>query len=150
MTRSLGLPAAPWYHDGVRWECQGSGRCCLSRGEVGYVYLTLADRRRLAAHFKLSTAAFTRRYCQRQGDYWHLREEAGSIACRFLEANRCTVYEARPAQCRSWPFWPETIGAKAWQQQVASYCPGVGKGRLWTRAEIEAALETQRAEDEQR
>ena len=40
-----------WWKDGIRFECQGSGKCCLSRGTHGYVYLTLEDRRRFARHF---------------------------------------------------------------------------------------------------
>jgi len=33
-----------WYADGIRFECQGSGKCCSSRGEYGFVYLTKGDR----------------------------------------------------------------------------------------------------------
>jgi len=52
--------------------------------------------------------------------------------CRFLDPvtkKRCLVYEARPAQCRTWPFWPENMNARAWDREVVAFCPGVGKGR---------------------
>lgn len=141
------MARAPWWKDGVRFECQGSGRCCLSRGTHGYVYLTLEDRRRFASHLGLSTAAFTRKYCATK-DGWHfLKAEDPAIsnpekeyACRFLKDKRCTVYEARPAQCRTWPFWPENMGAKAWDREVVKFCPGVGKGRVVPASEIEALL----------
>ncbi len=145
--------AGPWWKDGIRFECQGSGKCCLSRGTHGYVYLTLEDRRRMARHLGLATAEFTRRFCRKEDGWWHLKpanEAAPSpdqdVACRFLEGNRCSVYEARPAQCRTWPFWPENMKAKAWDREVVSFCPGVaagrrGKGRLFSASEIRGLLE---------
>jgi hypothetical protein len=33
--------------------------------------------------------------------------------------------------------------AKVWRREIESYCPGVGKGRLHTREEIESILESQ-------
>jgi hypothetical protein len=33
--------------------------------------------------------------------------------------------------------------AKIWRREIAAYCPGVGKGKLHTREEIEAILESQ-------
>lgn len=142
------LPA--WAADGVRFECQGSGKCCISRGAIGFVYLTKSDRRRLAAFLGLSPSVFTRRYCRRTDGHWHLVDPPGARDCRFLEQQRCRVYEARPTQCRTWPFWPEVMNAKVWQREVASYCPGVGRGRLWRPEEIEAVLIAQRAAEESR
>lgn len=127
-----------WWTSGVRFECQGSGQCCVSHGEFGYVYMTLADRRRMAAHLKIPTRQFTREYCEKKDDWFVLREFSES--CRFLKDKRCTVYEARPDQCRTWPFWPENMNAKTWHGEIASFCPGVGKGRLYTPEEIKQAL----------
>jgi len=106
----------------------------MARGGYGYVYLTLADRRRLARHFGLATGVFTRRYCVRTDGHWHLRDFTDQ--CPFLEGRRCGVYEARPEQCRTWPFWPEHMSPRAWDREVASFCPGVGKGPLVTGPEI--------------
>lgn len=138
----------PWYAEGVRFECTGSGNCCVTRGEFGFVYLTREDRRRLAAHFELPVATFTRRYCAKRLGHFHINDHPGATECRFLDGKRCTVYAARPTQCRTWPFWPDVIDAKKWQRDVASFCPGVGKGRLWSRAEIEAMLAEQRRADQ--
>jgi Fe-S-cluster containining protein len=33
----------------------------------------------------------------------------GEDACAFLDGARCTVYEARPTQCRTFPFWKENL-----------------------------------------
>lgn len=119
-----------WWEDGVRFECQGSGQCCVSRGEYGYVFLTLEDRQRLAKQLRIPTAEFTRKYCQNLKGAFHLIEEPDRPECMFLKGNRCSVYSARPSQCRTWPFWPDVLSVKAWKKEVASYCPGVGKGPL--------------------
>lgn len=133
--------AKNWWQDGIRFECQGSGKCCVSRGEYGFVYLTLEDRRRLAKHFRVATREFTRRYCVKEDGLWVLKDF--TRACTFLEGKRCGVYEARPTQCRTWPFWPEVMNAKAWDREVKAFCPGVGRGRLWSQEEIEQKLNEQ-------
>lgn len=127
-----------FYSEGIRFECQGSGKCCRSRGAYGYVYVTLEDRRRLAAHLGLTTTAFTRRYCARTDGLFHLRDP--QLDCQFLDGKSCGVYEARPEQCRTWPFWPENMDPRVWREEIAACCAGVGKGRLYTAEEIEALL----------
>ncbi|MBI4824809.1 MAG: YkgJ family cysteine cluster protein [Nitrospirae bacterium] len=128
-----------FYKDGIRFECRGSGRCCTSRGVYGFIYLNLEERRRLAEHLGTSTLQFTKRYCDKLHGYFHLKEPDKD--CRFLIDKKCTVYEARPLQCRTWPFWPENMNAKAWESEVAPFCAGVGKGRLYTAEEIKEILD---------
>ncbi len=118
----------------LRFECQGSGRCCVSRGGYGFVYLSQQDRVRLARHLKIPTREFTRQYCSKTDGWYHLKELSGP--CRFLKNKRCTVYEARPVQCRTWPFWPENMNAKVWEKEIARFCPGVGKGPIRSAKEI--------------
>jgi Fe-S-cluster containining protein len=132
-----------WEEKGVRFECQGSGRCCVSRGQYGFVYLTPDDRRQMARVLKMRTAAFTRKFCKKTDGVWHLKDGDGP-ECLFLkDGNRCSVYEGRPQQCRTWPFWPEVMNAKSWKKEVATYCPGIGKGRLYSGEEIQAILDSQ-------
>lgn len=128
-----------FWADGLRFECQGSGRCCTSRGEHGFVYLTREDRRRLATHLGVTTQELRRQHCAVTAGELHLKDPDKD--CQFLTGTRCGVYEARPTQCRTWPFWPETMNARAWRKDVASFCPGVGKGRLWQRREIEELVQ---------
>ncbi|MEM6531181.1 MAG: YkgJ family cysteine cluster protein [Myxococcota bacterium] len=128
----------PLIADGIRFECQQSGKCCTSRGSYGFVYVTLADRRRLATHFGINTSAFTRRYCSKTHDQFHLNNP--ELDCGFLVGKGCSVYEARPTQCRTWPFWPENMNPRAWRNEVEAFCPGAGKGRLYSPEEIAAIL----------
>lgn len=133
-------PDSKFYEKGLRFQCQGSGNCCTSHGEFGFVFLTIEDRRRFAKHLKISTSAFTRKYCDLRDGVWHLKEDPKNPDCMFLEKKRCSVYVARPTQCRTWPFWPEVMNPKAWKGEVASFCPGVGKGPLFSKEEIEKVM----------
>jgi len=134
-----------WWEDGIRFECQGSGKCCVSHGEYGFVWLTLRDRRRMAKQLKLSTIEFTRKHCEKSQGMFRLKEEKPE--CQFLKGKACSIYEARPTQCRTWPFWPEVMDAKTWKNEVAAFCPGVGKGRVHSREEIEKAMKEQSASE---
>jgi uncharacterized protein len=130
-----------WYGDGLRFQCQQSGKCCVSHGQYGFVYLTKEDRKNIAAKLGMSTSEFTKKHCAKTDGVWHIVDDGK--ACTFLKKNQCTVYEARPMQCRTWPFWPETMSPKAWKQDVVKFCPGVGKGPLVSRDQIQAALKDQ-------
>lgn len=143
-----------WYAEGVRFQCQGSGQCCVSHGEYGAVYLTLKDRQNLAKELKLTTREFTQKYCVKQGSSFLLKElflpdGNPNPNCLFLKNKKCSVYKARPTQCRTWPFWPDNMKAKVWQSEVVTFCPGVNKGPLYDLDSIEKILtEEQRAEKE--
>lgn len=110
----------------------------MSRGQYGYVYLTLNDRRRMAETLGLELRTFTRRYCEKTDGLFHLKNPDKD--CAFLEGKGCGVYAGRPTQCRTWPFWPENMNARAWKKEVTAFCPGVGKGPLVSAAEIRALV----------
>ena len=133
-----------FYEQGLKFECQGSGKCCTSHGEFGFVYLTKEDRQRFADHLGLSQGEFKKRHCDETNSIWHLKEDPKKPDCMFLKEKRCSVYEARPAQCRTWPFWPDVMNAKSWKTEVADFCPGVGKGKVWTKSEIESVMAVDR------
>ncbi len=127
-----------FYAQGLRFACRGEGKCCESRGKYGYVYLSFKDRRRLASHLGLSLARFQEQYVKKEDGLYQLRYTGKD--CPFYCQNRCSVYEARPWQCRTWPFWPENMNATVWEQEVLTWCPGAGTGRLYRAEEIEEIL----------
>lgn len=131
-----------FWAKGIQFQCQGSGNCCVSRGGYGYVYLTLSDRKSMAKALGISTLAFTKKYCDQEDGIWKLKSSAQE-ECIFLKEKRCSVYAGRPTQCRTWPFWPEVMNAKVWNQEVSTFCPGVGKGKTWTAEEVKVQLEDQ-------
>ena len=57
-----------------------------------------------------------------------LRERTEGVggACVLLEgSNHCSVYAARPEQCRSFPFWPSVLTDAAAFERARSTCPGI-------------------------
>lgn len=94
-----------------RFSCTGCGACCRWGGSV---LLTDDDVSRLAAHLKLSEQGFIDRHTRlaRNRRQLALLDQADG-SCAFLEGDRCSVYEARPEQCRTFPF--------SWH--VAEGCP---------------------------
>ena len=132
-------PSEPWYAEGIRFGCTGSGECCTAHGSYEYVFMSRAEERALAVHQGMSLREFRRHHTKRAGlGQRSLRFPGGK--CTFLQGKRCTVYEVRPQQCRTWPFWPENMDRRVWDRDVAGFCAGVGRGRLYSREEIEAVL----------
>ena len=122
---------------GIRFKCQGSGNCCVSRGSYGYVYLSKKDIKTLSIGLKTTQKKFIKNYCDETDGFIHLKElKKNKGNCIFLIDKRCSVYKSRPIQCRTWPFWPENMNTKNWNNDIAKNCPGVGKGRIIKKREI--------------
>ena len=62
------------FKNGLRFECQGSGKCCVSRDSYGFVYLSKIDIQRFSIYFKLSLNSFKNKYCQITDGFIHLAE----------------------------------------------------------------------------
>lgn len=125
--------SVPWYDGGLRFGCSGCGACCRIEG---HVWVGEDDIRRLAEHLDLTLEEFGRRYLRRVGRRYSLVEKANHD-CVFWDEG-CSVYPARPPQCRTFPFWKECIESpEAWAETGAE-CRGVGRGRLYGADEIRA------------
>ena len=48
-------------------------------------------------------------FCRKDGYKYSIKEiqYQGKYNCIFLTGNRCDIYEVRPNQCRTFPFWSE-------------------------------------------
>jgi Fe-S-cluster containining protein len=111
----------------MRFECQpGCNACCEQQG---FVYLTEDDILRLAAYLRLSPADFEKRHVYRTRNQRRLRVPRYT-QCSFLVEGRCGVHEAKPTQCRTFPFWPELIESRRKWYSTGNWCPGIGKGEL--------------------
>lgn len=121
----------PWYAEGLRFQCTGCGDCCT--GAPGYVWVTQAEIDALAQRLGMEVAAFERKYVREVGVRRTLKERK-NYDCVFLDAEtrKCTVYEHRPRQCRTWPFWNSNLKSPEAWQQTCEVCPGSGKGRLYS------------------
>ncbi len=124
---------------GLAFSCTRCGDCCT--GAPGYVWVGEPEIERLAARLGLARDPFGARYLRRAGGALSLVEKANGD-CVFWEAGTgCTVYDARPIQCRTYPFWPEKVRSRASWRLEASRCPGIrAGGRRFAPAEVEALL----------
>ena len=48
---------------GIRFECQASGKCCVSRNSYGFVYLSNIDLKRFSKYFTFDDQSIWRRQC---------------------------------------------------------------------------------------
>ena len=61
--------------------------------------------------------------------------------CIFLKEGKCSIYDVRPRQCRTYPFWPQNLRSpEAWARACRA-CEGIGQGRLYNRDEIFSFLD---------
>jgi uncharacterized protein len=129
-----------FYEQGIRFECTSCGDCCKTHGdgdEYAFVYLSSKDVSRISEHLKMSKIGFLNTYCttDSSGDI-HLAKLTGD--CAFLEdGSRCIVYPVRPMQCKTWPFWTENMVEETWNGPVTECCPGIGRGRLYSKNDID-------------
>lgn len=133
-----------WIRRGLRFECQPEcGACCTADAREGSVFLEPDDIARLSKFLKLTERAFVREHTRNEeGELGLAMSESGN--CRFLEGGRCTVHEARPLQCRTYPFLPRDgftpIESPYTWRYEKKFCPGIGKGRLYRKTEITAIM----------
>jgi len=125
----------PWYQAGLRFKCTECGDCCS--GSPGYVWVNKAEIAALAEKMEMDVEAFESRYVRRIGIRKSLVEFSNGD-CVFLDSERrtCSVYDARPRQCRTWPFWESNLRTKEAWKNTCEVCPGSGKGALFTVEEI--------------
>ncbi len=131
--------ADEFYRDGLRFECQPNcGSCCSQKGDV---YVHRDDVRRLATFLRLPIRQLRRRFLRRIENRIALADNEHG-ACVFLDQNmRCTVYEARPDQCRTYPFWPAVLSSRlAWDWEALK-CPGIGRGPIIPASEIRRLMD---------
>jgi len=119
----------PWYADGLRFRCTQCGDCCT--GAEGYVWVNQQEVEELAEAVGMKPETFERRFVKRVGIRRSLKERAnGDCVLLDKETRKCTAYEVRPRQCRTWPFWNSNLRSREAWDEAAEACPGCNKGSL--------------------
>ena len=148
-TGASGQPgSAPWYANGLRFECTQCGNCCS--GPPGAVWFDDAEAEAMAKAIGVTLPEFIDRYTRRVGGRRSLKELKidGRFDCVFLDRTTrpgkafCSIYRARPGQCRTWPWWPEVVESpETWAEtKRRTPCPGMDSGRVHTLVEITIGL----------
>lgn len=127
----------PWYRDGLRFECTQCGNCCT--GAPGFVWVDQREIAALAREIGIdSKEEFERLYVRQVGLRRSLVEFPNGDCVFFdAESRRCTVYQSRPQQCRTWPFWKSNIRTPESWRKTCEQCPGSGKGKLYSLQQID-------------
>jgi len=134
-----------WYAAGLHFECHKCGRCCSGPTE-GYIWVTKPEIQLIANHLNMPPEDFKRKYLSRVGFRKSIKEVPRTHDCVFLqqtsEGKRCTIYPVRPAQCRSWPFWPGNLSSPYNWNLAAQRCPGINRGPAFTPEQIQTKQNT--------
>jgi Fe-S-cluster containining protein len=84
-----------------------NGRCC--KGQTGTVFLSEKEQEEIANLLKVDLETFRLDYCRKIEGRYSLKEIKQSdetYNCLFLDKkNQCEIYEYRPEQCKTFPFW---------------------------------------------
>lgn len=118
-----------WYAAGLRFECTQCGNCCS--GPPGYVWVTAREVALIAEHVGSPDGTLGPEHVRRVGRRTSLTEKPDGD-CIFLQREGgktyCGIYEVRPLQCRTWPFWNENLRSPDAWSRAARTCPGMNKG----------------------
>src|SRR5688572_15844989 len=102
------MAGQPWFQDGLRFTCTQCGDCCT--GAPGYVWVNQEEIAALARRLNLPVDEFEQKYVRRVGIRKSLTEFPNGDCVLFDgQARKCTVYEDRPRQCKTWPFWESNV-----------------------------------------
>ena len=133
-------PNQEWFANGpgLSFSCTMCGNCCT--GPEGYVLVSDDEAKALAARFNLPLSDFLARYTHKTSHGRSLTERLtpAGYDCVFLDREKspgravCGVYEDRPAQCRTWPFWESNLTSKTAWERAKRTCPGIDKGKTYT------------------
>jgi uncharacterized protein len=110
-----------------RFQCKRSGNCC-SQPE-GRVRVTEDEISAIAALVGLGIDGFRSRFLLPGPGGDSLFKMGLGPACIFLEKDKglatCSIYEARPGHCRSFPFWDELRDDGPALHKAMRFCPGM-------------------------
>ncbi|HEY0009841.1 MAG TPA: YkgJ family cysteine cluster protein, partial [Tepidisphaeraceae bacterium] len=135
---------------GLSFQCTQCGNCCT--GPPGYVWVSEIEIDRFAAHLRIDRETFVKKYCRSIGGEISLKERRspkGEYDCVFLQEIKsrdgdkvtsrrvCSVYDVRPLQCRTWPFWDGLLESREAWESAKDRCPGIDRGRKYTLERIE-------------
>lgn len=123
----------PYFFDqGLSFECQCCGACCT--GAPGTIYVGPDEIDLIAGHLRLDPSEMKQRCLYPYKGSFSIKEDHQGN-CLFFD-NGCTIYPVRPVQCRAFPFWFDNVRSQARWRNIARQCPGIGKGRRYSKEEI--------------
>ena len=127
-----------WYaseEGGLSFRCTRCGRCC---GLEGTRKVHVSDREieeiaRLLG--EPETSVREDRVTRTETGHQVLRgkQRGTGEVCTFLHSDgTCKIHEAKPVQCRTYPYWPEFLASPFEWRAEGARCEGIGsvQGRV--------------------
>ena len=101
------------------------GNCCI--GESGNIWINKQEIDYLSKHLDISIVDLFDNYLEKRGYKYSIKEvqlSKDNYACIFfdLDKKQCSIYDARPVQCRTFPFWEYFKHNK---EEVIKECPAI-------------------------
>ena len=138
-----------YHREGVAFDCTGCGRCCQMDGDVWLApeeESAIRSHLGMADDAEVFNDLFIRQAVGPPEDRWvalkhrnssapsHFSDAAASSppplddladansagGCVFLDAfGKCSIYEVRPVQCSTYPFWPSLVDRREdWEDEA--------------------------------
>ncbi|MDR1363869.1 MAG: YkgJ family cysteine cluster protein [Spirochaetaceae bacterium] len=134
-----------FYENGLKFSCRRCSVCC--RAGPGFVFLSKTDALTISEFLDMPLREFIQVYCRwvewSDGARLSLKEKS-SLDCIFWK-DGCLIYEARPIQCRTYPFWDSMLESEETWLSASACCPGVGSGEVVSKDAIESRAELDRS-----
>ena len=129
-----------WYITGLHFDCSQCCDCCSGPKE-GYIWATRQEIKFIADFLKMPENEFRKKYTKRKGLRTTLIENRATKDCIFLQQvngkKTCVIYQVRPNQCRTWPFWSSNLETPHAWNDTARSCPGINRGKYFSFEKIE-------------
>jgi Fe-S-cluster containining protein len=132
VTHNSGSPRSYFFDEGLRFSCLRCGACCT--GSSGTIYVGPEEIPIIARRLNLTMEHFISCYLYPFKDSFSIREEADG-RCLFYNQG-CLIYDVRPPQCRTFPFWFGNVRSEKRWIEISRECPGIGQGRLFSKEQI--------------
>lgn len=114
----------PWYKEGLRFKCTECGKCCT--GKPGYVWVTKEEIHQIADFLNIPVKVMMRTYVrQKYNRYSLIEKRSHNNDCIFLKDKKCQIYNVRPKQCRTFPWWVQNLNSPESWKEAAKDCEGI-------------------------
>ncbi len=101
------------------------GNCCI--GESGYIWITQDEIEKLSLFLDKNIDEVIANDLKKVAYKYSINEiklDENNFACKFFDLSKkqCSIYEVRPNQCRTFPFWDYF---KERINEVKEECPAI-------------------------
>lgn len=118
------------YTENLKFKCMQCKNCCCLEG--GVVLLSREDLEKLCKWAELTEGQFKKVYCRKlenaDGKIYLCLKDKNKTECIFWNKEKgCEAYNARPVQCRTYPFWTKILESKSSWEAEKAFCPGINE-----------------------